>query len=339
MAQTRQDRRAPTMADVARLARVSQQTVSRVLNDYAFIRPETRERVREAIQRLDYRPNVAARTLVTRRSRTIGVVATDYHSHGPATALGAIETAARKAGYGVGIMSLQETSPRNIAKALKQLAGQGVDGIVMIAPQDVTASAAFVSFDNIPVVTFNSVDRGENMSIMLDSVEGSRLATRCLVELGHRRIAHIAGGREFSVTQSRIEGWRKALALADLPAPEPLQGDWSAASGYECGRRIVETGGFTAAHAANDLMALGLMLALNEAGLRVPEDFSVVGFDDIPEAAYFVPPLTTVRQDFAELGRRCVGAVLAQLDGEQPRRFEPLKPELVVRASTAAPPR
>lgn len=177
------------------------------------------------------------------------------------------------------------------------------------------------------------------MSIMLDSIEGSRLATQHLIDLGHTRIAHIAGGIEFTVSQSRIEGWQKALAGSGLPASDPFRGDWYAQSGYEMGKRIIASGEFTAVCAANDLMAQGLLFALYEEGIRVPQDFSVVGFDDIPEASFFIPPLTTIRQDYAELGRRCIAAVMARLHSEPEVRFEPLVPDLVVRQSSGPAPK
>ncbi len=326
------------MADVARLAQVSQQTVSRVLNDYAFIKPDTRERVLQAIASLDYRPNMAARTLATSRSRTIGVVASDYTSFGPASALWGVEEAAREAGYSVSIVSLRESNYNTISQALARLAGQSVEGIVMIAPQDMTAAAAFVTFDNVPVVTLASVDTGEHTAIMVDSVEGSRAATQHLIELGHKWIAHLAGPAGFTVSESRIHGWRKALADAHLVAAEPFVCDWSAQSGYEMGKVMLRDDRFTAAYCANDRIAQGLLLALHEAGRAVPDRFSVVGFDDVPEAAYLIPPLTTIRQDFAALGRRCIEAVLMRITGQPPRQTDPLIPGLVARRSSGPVP-
>ena len=329
--------RPPTMADVARLARVSPQTVSRVLNDYEFIRPDTRRRVLQTIERLGYRPNLAARTLATNRSRTIGVIATDFLSYGPATALWSVEEAARSAGYGVTIVTLADANFTAVRSALERLASQSVDGVVMIAPQDASSHAAFVSFGQLPVVTLSSYDDGDHKPVMLDSAEGSRIATRHLIGLWHRVILHVAGSGGLSVSQSRVDGWRDALAEARLPTTEPLVGDWTAASGYELGRQIALDKEATAVYAANDRMAQGILLALHEAGIRVPDDFSVVGFDDVPEAAYMIPPLTTVRQDFHTLGQRCIEALLPLMDGEPPIRPEPLVPTLVVRASTAPP--
>lgn len=330
--------RAPTMADVARLAKVSPQTVSRVLNDYEFIKPHTRDRVLSAIDTLDYRPNVAARTLATRKSRTIGVVATDYLSYGPATALWGVEQAAREAGYGVSIVSLRVTTFRTMTEALERLASQSVEGIILIAPQDANVQAAFASFRSLPLVTFSGFASSDYRPVMLDSAEGSRIATRHLIQLGHRSILHLAGPPQFTVSESRIRGWRDALAEAGLPAAEPLVGDWTAESGYEVGKQIAANLTATAAYVANDRMAQGVLLALHEAGRRVPDDFSVVGFDDVPEAAYLIPPLTTIRQDFTALGRRCIEAVVALINGDPPIEPEPLIPNLVVRESTAAAP-
>jgi len=326
------------MADVARLAQVSQQTVSRVLNDYAFIKPDTRERVLKAIASLDYRPNMAARTLATSRSRTIGVVASDYLSFGPASALFGVEQAASEEGYGVSIVSLRESNRETIAEALARLVGQSVEGIVMISPQDVSASAAFLSFDNVPVVTLSSVDTGEHTSIMYDSVEGSRAATQHLVELGHKWIAHLAGPAGFTVSESRIHGWRKALGAAHLVAADPFVCDWTAESGYLGGKQVLADPRFTAAYCANDRIAQGLLLALHEAGRVVPRDFSVVGFDDVPEAAYCIPPLTTMRQDFTKLGRRCIEALMVRINGEPPQEADPLLPVLIERSSTSRAP-
>jgi DNA-binding LacI/PurR family transcriptional regulator len=330
--------KSPTMADVARLAQVSAQTVSRVLNDYEFVKPETRDRVLEAISILDYRPNLAARTLATNRSRTVGVVASDYMSFGPASALWAVEQAAHRSGYSVSVVSLGASSTATIDAALWRLIGQGVEGIIMIAPQDPNVRAVYRSLQGIPVVTLTGFDEGYDAPIMVDSVEGSRIATQHLIDLGHRRIAHLSGPRRFEVSELRVRGWRLALGQADLPAPEPVEGDWTAESGYRAGASLAADPRITAAYVAQDRMAQGLLLALHEAGRRVPEDFSVVGFDDVPESAYTIPPLTTMRQDFDALGTRAVDTLLARIAGEEPPAPTPIVPELVIRASTAPVP-
>lgn len=330
--------RPPTMADVARLAGVSTQTVSRVLNDYEFIKADTREKVQGAIESLGYRPNAAARTLATSRSRVLGVVASDYMSFGPASALWAVEQAAHDSGYAVSVVSLGESTIPSIENALQRLADQAVEGIVMIAPQDAAVRAAYRSIHGIPVVTLSGFEEGYDHPVMVDSVEGSRLATKHLIDLGHRRILHLSGPTGFEVSELRVRGWRLALSQAELPAPEPYSGDWTAESGYLAGVEMAKDMRATAAYVAQDRMAQGLLLALHRAGRRVPEDFSVVSFDDVPEAAYTIPPLTTVRQDFGALGRRAVDSLLALLTGDDAPPREPLVPELVVRESTAPPP-
>lgn len=329
----------PTQEDVARLAQVSAQTVSRVLNDYEFIRPDTRDRVLAAIEVLNYRPNVAARTLATKKSRTIGVVASDYVSFGPASALWAVEQAAHASDYSVSVVSLGESNPVTIEAALLRLVGQGVEGIVMIAPQDSTIRAAYRSIQGVPVVTLTGFEEGYDHPIMVDSVEGSRLATQHLIDLGHRRIVHLSGPAGFEVSELRVRGWRLALSQADLPAPEPFIGDWTAAGGYRAGLLIAADERATAAYVAQDRMAQGLLLALHERGRRVPEDFSIVGFDDVPEAAYMIPPLTTMRQDFDALGRRAVDTLLARIAGTDTPSSVPIVPQLITRRSAGPAPR
>ena len=173
----------------------------------------------------------------------------------------------------------------------------------------------------------------------VDQAAGAAAATRHLLELGHETVWHLAGPVDWKEADARIEGWRSVLEEAGAPIPELLRGDWTARSGYELGKTLLEVEGVTAVLAANDQMALGLLRRLHEAGLEVPRDLSVVGFDDIPEAAYFMPPLTTVRQDFDELGRRCLQMLVASIEGEAAPPRVVLHPELLVRDSTGAVPR
>jgi DNA-binding LacI/PurR family transcriptional regulator len=337
MTESSERQRPATMADVARLAGVSTQTVSRVMNDYPFISTETRSRVERAVHRLGYRPNRAARTLATSRSRTIGVVATDYRSYGPSAMLWAVEEAAQESGYEVAVQSLRVADDATIRQSLDRLAGQSVEGIVYLAPQD-AAHAAFLTARDVPVVTYVGFRDGREHPVQFDSTAGSRVATEHLIAIGHRRIGHIAGDPGFAVSGARIEGWRQGLAEAGLVAQALVAGDWSAGGGYHAARELLERfPDVTAVHVANDHMALGALLAFQQAGRRVPEDISVVGFDDVPEAAYLVPPLTTVRQDFADLGRRCIAALLAEMQGAPRKAAPPIVPALVVRASTAPP--
>jgi DNA-binding LacI/PurR family transcriptional regulator len=326
------------MADVAKLAGVSHQTVSRVLNGADHVRPETRNRVLHAMRMLDYRPNAVARALVTGRSRTLGVVSFDTTLYGPASTLLGIERAAHKHGYYVSIVSMTSLDRDSLIDALGRLGRQGVDGILIIAPLIEAVRALGTLRSEVPIVALEAGPDEAVPVVAVDQVSGARAAVEHLLSLGHRTVHHIAGPTNFQEAIHRVEGWRTALTEAGAQAEAPLVGDWSAVSGYELGRRLLETADPTAIFVANDQMALGVLRALHEAGRALPGDVSVVGFDDIPEAAFFLPPLTTVRQDFTEMGERALLVMLERLLGDTEPERVVIAPELVVRASTAAPP-
>jgi len=327
------------MADVAKLAGVSHQTVSRVINDSAHVRPETRERVMAAMRQLDYRPNPAARALVTGRSRTLGVVSFDTTLYGPASTLFAIEKAAHAADYFVTVVSMPALDRVTVLNAIERLRVQGVDGILVISAQEGAVEALVNLRAGVPVV---AVEAGPMQSVPVVAVDqwgGAASATQLLLDLGHRAVWHIAGPRDWVEAQQRVEGWRSTLEAAGATIPPVLSGDWSPRSGYEVGRRLAADLDVTAVFVANDQMALGLLRALHEHGRQIPGDVSVVGFDDVPEARYFTPPLTTVRQDFAEMGRRALRLLLDVMsDSSQPPARLTVAPELVVRRSTGPPP-
>ena len=328
------------MADVAKLAGVSLQTVSRVINDSPHVRADTRERVQDAMRKLEYRPNPVARALVTGRSRTLGVVSFDTTLYGPASTLFGIERAAHEADYFVSIVSLRSLASSSVVSAVERLRDQGVDGMLVIAPQDSARSALLHLPEDVPMVAAEAGPDDSVPVVAVDQVAGARLATQHLLELGHRTVWHIAGPVDWLEAQDRMSGWRSALEAAGAPAPPVLHGDWSARAGHELGRELAATPDVTAVFVANDQMALGLLRALHEAGRRIPGEISVVGFDDIPEAEYFTPPLTTVRQNFNEMGRRSLLLLLEQIESgvREPRR-ETVPPELIVRASSRAPTR
>jgi DNA-binding LacI/PurR family transcriptional regulator len=325
------------MADVAKLAGVSLQTVSRVINDSPHVREETRERVQDAMRKLEYRPNPVARALVTGRSRTLGVVSFDTTLYGPASTLFGIERAAHEADYFVSIVSLRSLTSAAVVSAVERLRDQGVDGILVVAPQESATQALLHLPEDVPVVAAEAGPDDSVPLVAVDQVEGARLATQHLLELGHRTVWHISGPSDWLEAEDRVNGWRQTLDAAGASAPPVLVGDWSARAGHELGREIVERDDVTAVFVANDQMALGLLRTLHEAGRRIPGDISVVGFDDIPEAAYFTPPLTTVRQNFNEMGRRSLLLLLDQIEsGVRVPTRETVPPELIVRASTAA---
>jgi DNA-binding LacI/PurR family transcriptional regulator len=330
-------RRAPVMTDVAKLAGVSHQTVSRVINGSPQVRATTRERVLVAMRELDYRPNSAARALVTGRSRTLGVVSFDTTLYGPASTLYAIERAAHDAGYFITIVSLEALDRGSVLNAVERLRVQGVDGILVIAPLEGAGEALVDLPRDLPLVAVEAGPANALPVVAVHQFAGAALATRHLLELGHPTVAHIAGPPDFLEAGLRIDGWRSTLRAAGADAPPVLVGDWSPRSGYELGRRLVERGGAGAIFVGNDQMALGVLRALHEADYEIPRQVSVVGFDDIPEAQYFTPPLTTVRQDFAEVGRRSLQLMLAMMDSDAEAPPSPplVAPELVLRSSTA----
>jgi DNA-binding LacI/PurR family transcriptional regulator len=330
--------RPPVMADVARLAGVSHQTVSRVLNDHPNVRPPTRDKVLAAIRELAYRPNAAARTLVTRRTHTLGVISFDTMLYGPASMLYGFERAAHDTHF-VSVASLPALDRRSMLDAVDRFLGQGVEGIMVIATQDTAVAALGHVPAKVPLVAVGCGTKAAVTSVAIDNEAGAYAATRYLLSLGHRTVHHVAGTSSHLDAQERVDGWRRALEETGAPRPDLLVGDWSASSGYKMGRELAADPELTAIFCGNDTMALGVMRALAERGLRVPRDVSIVGFDDVPDAGFYTPPLTTVRQDFGEVGRRALGTLIDRMSGaiESGLRVR-IAPELIIRASAAGPP-
>ncbi|WTZ25006.1 LacI family DNA-binding transcriptional regulator [Microbispora sp. NBC_01389] len=331
------ERRPPVMADVARLAGVSHQTVSRVLNDHPNVRAETRTRVMRAIDQLGYRRNLVARALVTKHSRTLGVVSFDTTLYGPASTVYGIEQAARDAGYFVSIVSLRTIDRAGVNDAIGYLAEQGVDGIVVVAPQRSAARALDDLPAGMPAVAVEGWHQGDVSVVSVDQVEGAKLATSHLLGLGHETVWHVSGPADWLEAEGRCEGWRAVLTEAGRRVPDLLTGDWSPRSGYQAGKHLAAmVGDVTAVFVANDQMALGLLRAFTEEGVKVPEQISIVGFDDIPESEFFSPPLTTIRQDFGAVGRRSIDVLLRQIESNEPLPYERLvvPPQFVRRGST-----
>jgi DNA-binding LacI/PurR family transcriptional regulator len=337
--------RASGLADVAAHAGVSHQTVSRVVNGHPHVAPATRERVLRAIAELGYRPNTAARALVTGSTRSIGLVTSHINQYGPAQTLLGLEKAARAAGYSLSVAILDEDSERAMREAVDRFVAQSVDAVVALSTygQAVEALARFQAA--VPLIAVQVGRDPAHPTVWVDQQAGAVLATRHLLELGHRTVHHVTGPQDSLEAGGRLLGWRSELLTVGAPVPEVIVGDWWPTSGYAAGRELVTrlrsgrrvTDEVTAVFVANDQMALGLLHAFHEAGLSVPGDISVVGFDDVPESAYYTPALTTVQQDFAELGRRGVELVLARLNGEE-FTADPVMPRLVVRSSTGPAP-
>ncbi|MDU0367285.1 LacI family DNA-binding transcriptional regulator [Microbacterium sp. KSW4-17] len=316
-----------SMADVAERAGVSAQTVSRVANGSPRVDPATRARVEKAMADLGYRMHRAARALRTGQTSTIGLVVSTLASVGNSRMLQAISEAAAARDYALAVVTVGE---RGIRDAFARLRSQGVDGAVVLNEATELARDVDPPAD-LHVVVVDSPPDARFSIVQTDHAAGARAATAHLLALGHDTVHHLGGPRGSFAAAERERGWRFALADAGLVTPEPVRGDWTSASGHRAVSHLLEA---TAIFVANDQMALGALRALADAGRRVPEDVSVVGFDDIADAAEFRPPLTTVRQDFDALGRRAVTALVGAIEGGEPIA-ETVPPSVVVRRSTA----
>ncbi|CAM3338365.1 LacI family DNA-binding transcriptional regulator [Occultella aeris] len=327
----------PGMNDVARVAGVSHQTVSRVLNDHPNVRDSTRERVLAAIAELGYRRNSAARALVTHRSGIIGIITSGSVHSGPASTLAVLERTARAAGYFVTVAAAPHPTPELMQEIFGSFMDQSVEGVVVIAQGDEVAGAARAAFAEVPLLMISSLtpEPDDPPLVSVDQEAGARLVARYLLDQGHRDVVHLAGPEDWFDARARVRGWHAELSEADVTPRPDLTGDWSAGSGYGAGQALLEDLP-TAVFAANDQMALGVLRAFAEAGVDVPGKVSVVGFDDIVGADNFFPPLTTVRQDFEALGRLAIDALVAAIGGEAAAR-ELVAPVLVERTSSGQP--
>ncbi len=325
------------MADVAGRAGVSVMTVSRVLNGFPGVAEATRQRVEEAVAALGYRANPAARVLAGGRSRTLGVIAVETQQFGPSHMLYGIEAAARGAGHVLSFVTMAPGADE-IDATLDHLRAAHVEGVIVIAPVRPVIEAVAGLDADLPLVVVGGDPSVRTSTVTIDQEAGARMATAHLLGLGHRTVHHVSGPADWIDATERQRAWAETLAAHRAPPGRFVEGDWTAQGGYAAGTQLAQDPTVTAVFAANDQTALGILRALHEHGRSVPDDVSVVGYDDIPEAAYLVPPLTTVRQDLGEVGRRGVELLLAMVDGGPAQRHVMVAPELVVRASTAPPP-
>lgn len=311
------------MADVAVLAGVSGQTVSRVVNGTGTVGPETTARVQAALAELGYRPHRAARALRTGRSNALGVVVTTLESVGNSLMLQAIARAAAEEEFTISLVTLTETTESGMQTALGHLVEQAVDGAIIV-----NEASAFASGPTpMPVVLIDAPEQSPHAVVRSDHRAGGAHATRLVLRDG--TVHHVAGPATSIAAREREAGWRAALTSEQREIPEPLRGDWTAASGYDAGRTLAHNGTVRAVFCANDQMALGVMRALHETGRKIPEDVAVIGFDGIADAAHWSPPLSTMAQDFSGLAT----AAIAALAGTAPSHTVlPVRP--VLRDST-----
>ena len=325
------------MVDVARLAGVSQKTVSRVVNGAPHVRPDVRERVTRAIEELGYRPNAAAQALARERSHTIGVLALGTRFFGPSRRVFTLEHEARRLGYTMALTSVPDLSARSVADGIDALLKRGVEGLVVEVPTHLI-NIDPAQLAGLPVVTSAGWITGVRRQAVvdIDQEEACREVTRYLLRLGHRTVWHIAGPRDWDAAQKRLNGWRSALREAGVRVPRVSYGDWSAASGYDQGRKLAARGDVTAIFAANDQMAMGILRAFHEAGRDIPGDVSVVGFDDVPEAEFQMVPLTTVGVDADQAAQRILAELMQMIKGAEPPAGAVTLPgtELIIRRSS-----
>ena len=328
-----------TIKDVAREANVSVATVSRALNGHENVAPDVRKRVLEVADRLQYSPHHAARSLSSRRTQTIGVVLPDLYGEFFSELMRGIDAVAREARLHL-LVSSYHGNPDEQGAALRAMRGR-VDGLLLMSPFVADADPLAGQAPGMPAVLLNSGASAELAAINVDSYHGARAMTRHLLAVGHERIAFIAGPTDNFDAHERLRGYRDELATAGGAAqPWIVQGDFDEASGHAAGRQLLDAGDrLDAVCAANDMMALGCLFAFNQAGLRVPGDIALAGFDDIPLARYVHPRLTTMRVDIAALGARALRTLLGQLaEPAEPPGAERFAVDLVVRESCGARP-
>lgn len=327
----------PNIRHVASVAGVSHMTVSRVLNNHPNIKDDTRKRVLEVIEQLNYRPNSAARALATQRNRRIGVLIESVAAYGPSSTLRGIELSAGEADYSVTSVSLHSDGQGNLQSAIDQLKGQGIDALCIIAPRSSSLSALRQLSIGLPVLVVKADSDPTFLTTAVDQQHGAALVVDHLAELGHRDILHLSGPLDWLDARARERAFHARSKDWKLRERPIVVGDWTADFAYDYAMSLKRRPEYTAIFAANDEMALGLIHGFAGRGIGVPDELSIVGFDDLPLTAHFLPPLTTVRQDFHLLGAKVVAALTSAAEGREVPRRTKLPAELIVRESTAAP--
>lgn len=333
----KQQQRPPVIADVARLAGVSVPTVSRVLTGAAKVSEEKRQSVMDAIALLKYRPSAAARSVASRQSSVVAVIAGNTSRYGYAETIRGIEEAARARGYIVSITVVDSTEEDDVERAVSLVVGQDLAGIVALKFDAPGVAALQRLPEHIPTVAISGVRETQVPQAVLDESSAAAELTEFLLGLGHRTVHHVRvppSRRE----DGRTTGWRRALRKAGAPIPPALDASWLPESGRAIGQALAKDGSVTAVFCGNDEIAMGVIRGLADEGLRTPEDVSVVGFDNHPLSGLWTPPLTTAHQDFFGLGQRGFELLMARVS-EEPgaRRFSSERPALVIRESAAAP--
>jgi DNA-binding LacI/PurR family transcriptional regulator len=328
----------PTILDVAELSGVSYQTVSRVINNHPYVSEDTRKKVQAAIDELGYRPSKAAINLRSKSSKTIAVIVYGAWFYGPVQTALNVELAAKTSGFDVIVSNITETQ-RQFKESLQNVKDWSVDGIVIILPfHGLPQTEIKAICGEIPFVQVGAYSSKKFPSVNFDDALGAVQLMEHLISLGHRKFCEISGPLTWHSTQIRHQAYLDVCKKYGLEKPLHIEGNWTTPGGYQATRRLLQQEhSFTAILAGNDSMALGAYRALHQAGLSVPDDVAIVGFDDIPEAAYFSPPLTTVHQNYIELGNLGLNYLIEIMDSpEMPAEQKLIRPKLILRDSTKA---
>lgn len=328
-----------TLYDVARHAGVSYQTVSRVINQGAHVSARTREKVMAAMAELHYIPNRGAQQLAGKRTRALGLLTADLALHAPSQIAAAVKSRAGQTGVSVIISMLEQHDDAACMLAVQELLAQRVEGLVINVPLENERASMLAELAHpVPTLFLDVSEAAEVNSLIFDAGQGARLGVSHLLEQGHQRIALLGGPSSSVSARARMAGWTSALDTAGLAPCGCEHGDWSAASGYEKGHQLLAASPLPQAIlVANDQMALGVIRACAEKGLRVPGHISVVGYDDTADSAWYSPPLTTVRQAFREAGERSVDWLLAQQSASAEREWQMRLPVTLVERTSTSP--
>jgi DNA-binding LacI/PurR family transcriptional regulator len=328
-----------TIYDIAVRTGVSYQTVSRVLNGMPHVSPATRQRVQAMMEEVGFQPNMTARQLAGQRSTTVGLVTFATSFYGPAQILANCEQASKEMGLSFMFRGIVEQNTPEIRRAVNELCAHQVCGILLYLPLQIDLRDLQDVCRNVPIVAVDSNLGYKCPAIYINQELGSRIATQHLVKLGHKKIAYLQGPLFWRAAEQRFKGWLKELKAAGLKPGPVITGNWTAESGYEAAQKLVAEnwGEYSALVVANDQMALGAIRAFEESGIHIPRTISVIGFDNIPEAAFFRPPLSTIKQDFATLASSSVECLMSQLNQNQAGRLRTIRPTLIGRESSAKP--
>ena len=310
--------KAPTIYDVADLAGVSHQTVSRYLKDKAKLKPATVERVEKALSELNYTPNLAARSLRSRELYRVVVVVPEASLYFPLRMLNGAAETAHAAGFRIDVVAMEGTAEARARRLQGLLSGEDIAGILSFVPRPSKLGASPDEAPNVPMVVAGEYDnRMRARGSLADGTAGAKIVEH-LASLGHRNFFHVAGPAAWPSARNRLAVYEETIAQLGLASLGVAAGDWSSASGYAAGQEIAAMPDVTAVVAANDSMAMGVIRALHEHGITVPDQVSVFGWDDMAESKYFIPSLSTVHMDLEALGARSMGELIGRIRGQQP---------------------